>query len=134
MDSDFRGAVDDQPMMKNFLNFSIWIRIYTLLYFLFMTIIHYDEKFFEIFSFVLYIHIVVFSMLKSIIKTFKTFCLVLYYVYIVFLYIVCFSLSFYTLYIAIHTLFFFLFYCRILSDINVLFLFLFLIAVTYYSI
>lgn len=134
MDSDFRGAVDDQPMMKNFLNFSIWNRIYTLLYFLFMTIIHYDEKFFEIFSFVLYIHIVVFSMLKSIIKTFKTFCLVLYYVYIVFLYIVCFSLSFYTLYIAIHTLFFFFFYCRILSDINVLFLFLFLIAVTYYSI
>lgn len=68
MDSDFRGAADDRPMMKNFLNFLVWIRIYTLLYFLFITIIHYDEKFFEIFNLVLYIHIVMFSMLKSIIK------------------------------------------------------------------
>ena len=61
MDSDFRGGADDQPMMKNFLNFLVWIRIYTLLYFLFITIIHYDEKFFEFFDLDSYIHVDVFS-------------------------------------------------------------------------
>ena len=118
MDSDFRGAVDDQPMIKNFLNFSIWIRIYTLLCFLFMTIIHYDEKFFEIFNLDSYIYIVVLSILKSIMKNFKCLYLVLYYVYIVLLY----KVFLYTLYSMIYTRAFLLFfYCRILCDINTLF-------------
>ena len=43
-----------------------------------------DEKFFELFSLAMYIHIVMFFVLKSIMKIVKAFCLVLYYVYIVF--------------------------------------------------
>ena len=84
VDSDFRGGATVQPMMKNFLNFLVLIHIYTLLYFLFITIIYYDEKFFELFYLALHIHIVVFFVLKSIMKIVKDFCLVLYYVYIVF--------------------------------------------------
>ena len=84
-------------MMKNFLNFLVLIHIYTLLYFfLFITIIHYDEKF------------IVLSMLKYN-EIFKTLYLLLCYVYIV---------------LFTHTLFFFFFYCWIFSDIITLFLFL----------
>ena len=104
----------------------------------------YDEKFFELFSLDSYIHVdifsniffytiiyyneklIAFSILKSIMRGFKTFCLVLYCIYIMFFYIVCFSLFLYILsYIVwfIHMLFFF-FYCRILSDIMALFFFL----------
>lgn len=48
-------------MMKFFLNFLVLIHIYTLLYFLFITIIYYDENFFEFFNLDSYIHIDVFS-------------------------------------------------------------------------
>ena len=112
-------------MMKNFLDFLVLIHIYTLLYFLFITIIYYDEKFFGLFSLVLYIHVVIFSILNIYIvilgKKFKTFYLVLYYVYIVFLYSMFPSISLYPIYLysIIYTYAFLLFfYCRILSDIN----------------
>lgn len=84
-----------------------------------------DEKFFGLFSLVLYIHVVIFSILNIYIvilgKKFKTFYLVLYYVYIVFLYSMFPSISLYPIYLysIIYTYAFLLFfYCRILSDIN----------------
>ena len=113
MDSDFRGRAIVQPMMKKFLNFLIWIRIYTLSYpppTIKFTLC-YDEKIFELFYLVLYIHIVMFFVLKSIMKIVKAFCLVLYYVYIVFFsygVFLSFSLSA-LLYSIIHTHAFLLF-------------------------
>ena len=70
----------------------------------------YDEKFFELFYLILYIYIVVFFVLKSIMKIVKAFCLVLYYVYIVFFsYGVFLSFFLYSLYNIIHTQAFLLF-------------------------
>ena len=124
--SDFRGAATVQPMMKNFLNFLVLIHIYTLLYFLFMTIIHYDEKFFEFFDLDSYIHIVMFSVLKSIIKNLRLYiqyCIMSIqysYIWYVSLCPFLYPISLYSINYT-HALLLF-FYCRILSDINALFL------------
>ena len=63
---------------KFFELFSFDSYIHIIVFFLFITIIHYDEKF------------IVLSMLKYN-EIFKTLYLLLCYVYIVFLYIMCFS-------------------------------------------